>query len=108
MVTNYKVQSLLFDIKKNSVNDVIEFITKHNFKLKKIDIMDNGFYFRVRQLTPQYLKRLGFTEFRTITIDELKGIKMIIAYKGGSDMTPTIQEHKEMLGGLIMTSSNYK
>jgi hypothetical protein len=104
---NYRLQSVLFDIKKNSVQDVIDFIKEHKFKLHKIDIMDNGFYFRVRQLTPTYLKRIGYTEFRTITIDEMRGIKMIIAYKGGSDMTPVIQERKEILGGLIMTRSKY-
>jgi hypothetical protein len=107
---DYKVQTLLFDINKNSASDIVNFLTKHNYKMKKFDIMENGSYVRSRQLTPQYLRRIKYDEFRTITLDKNKNIKMIVAYKRNSDMTPTIMENPEervIEGGLLIRKSKY-
>ena len=90
---NYKVHTVLFDKDKNSLDDAVLFIQSHDFKLKKIDLIDQ--YYRFRQLSPEYLKRTGYTEYRTITIDKKKNIKLVLAYK------------KIIEGGLLLKKSKY-
>jgi hypothetical protein len=101
----YKVQSILFNKDKNTLEEAVSFLKKHNYKNKGYDEKEDTY--RFRQYNPSYLKRLDFTEYRTITIDKKKGIKFIIVYKSGSDMTPTIQERPEIVGGFIMRKSQY-
>lgn len=101
----YKVQSILFNKNKNSLEDAVTFINKHNLKNKGYDEKEDTW--RFRQYNPAYLKRLGFTEYRTILVDRKKDVKFILVYKRGSDMTPTIQEHKEIVGGFLMRKSKY-
>jgi hypothetical protein len=101
----YKVQSVIFDKNKSSLSDAVKFIND-NFKNKGYDEKDDTW--RFRQYNPAYIRKLGFTEFRTVPIDKKKNIRLIIAYKGGSDMTPTIQEHPELIkGGFLMRKSKY-
>jgi hypothetical protein len=91
---NYKIHTVLIDKKKNSLDDALNFIVDHKYKLKKIDLIDE--YYRFRQLSPQYLKKLGFTEYRTITIDKKRNIKLVLAYK-----------EKIINGGLLLKKSKY-
>ena len=99
---NYKVHTILFDISKNTLEEVLDFLINHKFKLKKIDVMENGNYYRARQLSPEYLKRIGYDDFRTITLDKNKNIKMVIGYNRNKDLTPKIIE-----GGLLLRKSKY-
>ncbi len=92
---NYKLHTILFDKTKNSLDDAILFIQNHDFKLKKVDLLDE--YYRFRQLSPEYLKKLGFTEYRTITIDKKNNIKLVLAYK----------KQKIIEGGLLLKKSKY-
>ena len=91
---DYKLHTVLIDKNKNSLEDAIDFIVKHKYKLKKIDLLDE--YYRFRQLSPQYLKKLGYTEYRTITIDKKNNIKLVLVYK-----------QKIINGGLLLTKSKY-
>lgn len=76
----YRIQSLIFDIKKQSPIEVVEWLKSHGFKHEKLDVMKEGFYWRARQLSPQYLRKIGYGDFRTITLSEDEGIKMVLAY----------------------------
>jgi hypothetical protein len=95
---NYKVQSVIFDKSKNSLQTAYDFIEKHDFKNKGVDEKEDTY--RFRQYNPSYLKKLGFTEYRTITIDKKNNIQLIIAYKN-------IQSKKVINGGLLMTPSKH-
>lgn len=92
---SYKVHTIIFNKDKNTLEDVVDFLARHDKKIKKITLEGN--FYRARQLSPEYLKRIGFTEYRTITLDKDNDIKMVIAYK----------KDREIKGGLIMTKSKY-
>ena len=54
-MSDYKLHTILFDKNKNSLRDVIEFIVKHNYKIKKIHEQKN--FYRVRQESKESLKK---------------------------------------------------
>jgi hypothetical protein len=82
---NYRLQSVLFDRSTFNEHDANEWLTSHNLKNKGVDIKDK--YLRYRQLNPAYLRRLGYTEYRSININ--KNILYIIAYKKNKYITHT-------------------
>jgi hypothetical protein len=69
-MSDYKLHTILFDKNKNSLRDVIEFIVKHNYKIKKIHEQKN--FYRVRQESKESLKKTGYDDYRTIVIDPKK------------------------------------
>jgi hypothetical protein len=73
----YKVQSILFDKDKISLNEAIEWVISHKDKIKKIDETETQY--RFRQLEPTYLKRKGYTEFRTKRLNDT--VSLVISYK---------------------------
>lgn len=75
----YYIQSIIFNKYKNDIEKVISWVINHDFKVKKID--ENPQSYRVRQINPDYLKSLGYNEFRTIDVDKKNGIQFIMAYK---------------------------
>ena len=74
---NYKVQSILFDKDKISLDEAIEWVINHKDKINKIDETETQY--RFRQISPEYLKRKGYTEFRTKRLNDT--VALIIAYK---------------------------
>jgi hypothetical protein len=72
----YKIQSILFYKKKYSLLDAIDFLMRHNYKIKKLDETKN--YYRFRQYDPNYLKKRGYS--RVISKKIGKGILFIIYY----------------------------
>ena len=52
------VQSILFDKDIMSISDAIEWLIKHNFKIKKIDETEN--YYRFRQRNPDARKKYAY------------------------------------------------
>lgn len=74
---NFKVQSVLFDKSNMSLQASIDWIIKEQYKIKKIDETDTQY--RFRQLDPNYLKRKGYTEFRTKKLND--SISLVITYK---------------------------
>jgi len=97
---DYKIQSVLIDKNKNTFQEAFEFLYNNNFKFEKLDITDE--YIRARQYEPSYLKRKGYTMFRTVPIDENKNIKFIIVYK-----PENTKKDKVIKGGLIIKRSKY-
>lgn len=74
---DYRVQSILFDKSKISLEDAIDWIVNHKDKIKKIDETETQF--RFRQLEPSYLKRIGFTEYRTKKLNDI--VSLVLVYK---------------------------
>ena len=100
---NYKVQSVLFDKSKNTLEEAYDFLQRHELKNKGVDEKEETY--RFRQYNPAYIKKLGYTEYRTIPIDIKKGIQFVIAYKRTNTQTPIMK--KPMKGGLLMTPSKH-
>lgn len=92
-MSDYKIQSILFNSQKNTLSNAIDFLISNGYKTKKVDVTDK--YFRFRQIEPSKLEKEGFTEYRTITIDPENDIKFIIVYK------------REIRGGLLVQPSKY-
>ncbi len=77
-MTEYKLQSIIFNKHLNTLEDVYNFITIHNYNIMKIDETKN--YYRVRQLSPTKIKNEGYIEYIEKTIDPNRDIKFVIAY----------------------------
>jgi hypothetical protein len=101
---NYRVQSVLFDKTKNTLKYAYEFLDRNGLKNKGVDEKEETY--RFRQYNPSYLKKLGFTEYRTIPIDVKRGIQYVIVYKQISQPMAT-HVKKEIKGGLLMTPSKH-
>jgi len=83
---NYKVQSVLVKKKYYSLENAMEWVLQHGYKVKKVD--ETKKFYRFRQITPKTLKKNGYTEFRTIKLD--KSVDLVIAYhhlSGGFSMS---------------------
>lgn len=102
-MSDYKIHTILFDKEKNDFDDVIRFLKNHKFKIKKLDIAESGEYIRARQLSPEYLSRIGYDDYKTITLDNEKNIKMIIGYKRKTEVEP----QDIIKGGLLLRKSKY-
>ena len=77
-MTEYKLQSIIYNKHLNTLEDVYNFITIHNYNIMKIDETKN--YYRVRQLSPTKIKNEGYTEYIEKTINPNRDIKFVIAY----------------------------
>lgn len=75
----YKLQSIIFNKKYNSINDVVSFLYNNDYDFNKIDITKN--YYRARQLNPKILKKQGYLLYRNKIIDPEKEIYLVLAYK---------------------------
>jgi hypothetical protein len=75
-MSEYKIQSVILKKKYFSLEDAIQWVIEHGYKVKKID--ETKKFYRFRQITPATLKKNGYTEFRTKKLD--KEIDLIIAY----------------------------
>ena len=77
MYKMYKLQYVLFDRNKHSLDDALSFLKTHHLKSPKVDLTTH--MFRFRQLNPKYLERQGYSQFRTKQITD--GIYFVIGYK---------------------------
>lgn len=76
-MSNYKVQSIVFEKNKlSSIEEALNWIVEHKYNIKKVDETDTQL--RFRQLSPDYLKRKGFTEYRTKVLNPV--ISLILVY----------------------------
>jgi hypothetical protein len=73
----YKIQSVIFDRNMWKFDNVIKWAILHELKVYKIGITKNEF--RVRQIQPERLKKLGYTNYHNKKIGD--GIQLVIAYK---------------------------
>lgn len=75
-ISNYKIQSVIFNKKMFDKNNSIEWLKKHNYKFNKIDETKN--YLRFRQINPSYIKKIGYNKYETIDLNN--GVLLIGAY----------------------------
>jgi hypothetical protein len=73
----YKIQSIILNNKKFSLEQAVNFVAKNNFKHNKVDKTLN--YWRFRQLDPSKLRKEGFSHYRNKEISD--GINLVLAYK---------------------------
>ena len=76
-MSEYRIQSVVFNKDKISLNDALDWLVNHDYKVKKSD--ETLTMYRFRQLEPSYLKRKGFTEYRMKHLDDV--VSLVIAYK---------------------------
>ncbi len=76
---DYKLQSIIFNKHINNLDDVYDFIIRHNYNIMKIDETKN--YYRVRQLSPSILRDEGYIYYIEKLIDKERDIKFVIAYR---------------------------
>ena len=76
---NYRVQSVLINNNDMTLDEATDWIVNNKFKLKKVDITEN--FFRYRQFNPQYIEKLGFTEYIIKKISNKPLIELVIAYQ---------------------------
>jgi hypothetical protein len=81
-MSDYKIHTILIDAQLNKLSDAIEWVVSHGYELNKVDVLPNGEYYRFRQESPNSLKSSGYTEYRTIQLDPIANIKLVLAYKG--------------------------
>lgn len=74
---HYYLQSVLIPKTLYKLDDAIKWIDNHQFKLKKIDETVN--YYRFRQINPNYIENLGYTNYKIKTLSN--GIELVLAYK---------------------------
>lgn len=77
-MSNYKVQSIVFDKSKINLHDAFQWMIEHDYNTSK-GVDETATQFRFRQLEPSYLVYAGFTEYRTKPLDDT--ISLILAYK---------------------------
>lgn len=75
----FKIQSIIFDKQKNNLEECINYILEHNYKIHKVD--ETIHYYRFRQISPKILKKEGYTNYRNKLIDKDRMIYYVIAYK---------------------------
>jgi hypothetical protein len=76
---NYKIQSVLIKKKYFTLREATMWVVEHGYKVKKVD--ETKKYYRFRQITPSTLRKNGYTDFRTIKLDNShSSIELILAY----------------------------
>ena len=77
----YAIQSVLIRKSTHSLPQAKKWIIDHGFRLNMTAAnFDTTNYYRFRQLAPAIVERRGMVRYRTICIDDKKGIFLIIAY----------------------------
>ena len=74
---SYRIQSVLMPKRLYDAKSAKEWVIANGFKVKKVDETEN--FYRFRQLSPQYIERLGYTVYRTKKLKD--GVELVIAYK---------------------------
>jgi hypothetical protein len=71
------IQSVLIPKDKYTLYDAIIYLYNNDYKIKKID--ETIHLYRARQISPETLRKKGYTNY--ITVNKDNGIKLVIAYK---------------------------
>jgi len=77
MDNTHIIQSVLIPKDKYDLQQAVLYLHNNNYKIKKID--ETIHLYRARQISPETLKKKGYTNYTTITKND--GIKLVIAYK---------------------------
>jgi hypothetical protein len=76
-MSEYKVQSVVFNKDQISLDDAFDWLVDNGYRIKKSDETETQY--RFRQLEPSYLKRKGFTEYRTKLLNDV--VSLVLVYK---------------------------
>ena len=76
-MSEYKVQSVVFNKDKISLDKAFDWLVVNGYKIKKSDETETQY--RFRQLEPSYLKRQGFTEYRIKQLNDV--VSLVLVYK---------------------------
>lgn len=76
-MSEYKIQSVIFNKDKISLDKALDWLVVNGYKIKKTD--ETLTMYRFRQLEPSYLKRKGFTEYRMKHLDDI--VSLVLVYK---------------------------
>lgn len=78
MSHDYMIQSILFPLKRFSIEDAKTWLKEHKFKYNKVDVKSENFS-RWRQINPEALKKKGFDKYFTYKLKNK--VEYIVAYK---------------------------
>jgi len=76
-MSEYKVQSVVFNKDQISLDDTFDWLVDNGYRIKKSDETETQY--RFRQLEPSYLKRKGFTEYRTKQLNDV--VSLVLVYQ---------------------------
>ena len=76
-MSEYKVQSIVFEKDEIGLREAIDWVMSHGDKIKKIDETETQY--RFRQLSPAYLKRIGYKEYRPKKLNDI--VSLVLVYK---------------------------
>ena len=71
-----KIQTVLFDKEKFTMNSAIKFLKRNNLNYNKVDIPETGKYLRFRQYAPIHFEK---GSYRTMPFGKKDGILVIYA-----------------------------
>ena len=60
--TNYRIQSIHFCKDNMTFDQSLEWITQNKFKIKRVT--ETPYVYIFHQLSPTYMNRIGYTEYR--------------------------------------------
>jgi hypothetical protein len=72
-----KIQSVLFDKNKITLNHAIDWLDKNGYSHRKVD--ETQTLFRFRQISPKALKVLGYDKYAHKRLNNF--VSLLIAYK---------------------------
>lgn len=76
-MSEYKIQSVIFNKDKISLDKALDWLVVNGYKIKKTD--ETLTMYRFKQLESSYLKRKGFTEYRMKHLDNI--VSLVLVYK---------------------------
>jgi hypothetical protein len=76
-MTEYKTQSIVFEKDQIGLQEAIDWIVSHGDKIKKIDETETQY--RFRQLSPVYLRRKGYKDYRIKKLNAI--VSLVLVYK---------------------------
>lgn len=75
-MSEYKVQSVVFNKDQISLDKAFDWLVVNGYKIKKSDETETQY--RFRQLSLEYLKRKGFTEYRIKQLNDV--VSLVLVY----------------------------
>jgi hypothetical protein len=75
---DYVVQSIIINKDKYNLVEARRWLKQHGYPIPKVD--SKGEFYRFRQLRPEVVEKMGFTEYRTKNLGN-SGVQLILVYK---------------------------
>jgi hypothetical protein len=92
-MTDYKVQSIVFEKVHVSLDEALDWVICHGDRAKHITETETQY--RFRQLSPEYLKSIGFTKYSTKRLNDV--VSFIIVYKSDPPKKKRLYEEPDLM-----------